>query len=81
MNTKGICATILGTIFFLLFIALWAPYYSLRYLQELPWGLTAGAVIWGERAFDTIFQGFILLAGVISILLLVRPDTIGRRPP
>jgi len=80
MNAKGMGALVLGTSFFILFVTLWIPYYS-SWPAVTPVGTTAGSVIWGGRTFDTVFQGFILLAGVISILLLVRSNTAGRRPP
>jgi hypothetical protein len=31
----------------------------------------AGAVMWHDRTFEVILQGFIILAGVFSILLLL----------
>jgi len=80
MNAKSIVALVLGTVFFLLFVSLLAPYYA-QWPPVTPGGTPAGAVIWGSRTFETVFQGFILLAGVISILLLVRSGTTGRRPP
>jgi hypothetical protein len=80
MNAKSICALVLGTVFFLLFVILWTPYYA-PWPEVTPGGTPVGAVLWGGRTFETVFQGFILLAGVISILLLVRSHTAGRRPP
>jgi hypothetical protein len=80
MNAKSICALVIGTVFFLLFVSLWVPYYA-PWPAANPGGVYTGAVIWGGRTYETVFQGFILLAGVISILLLIRPDTSGRRPP
>lgn len=80
MNAKSIVALVLGTAFFLLFVSLLAPYH-VPWPPVTPGGIPAGEVIWGSRAFETVFQGFILLAGVISILLLVRSGTTRRRPP
>jgi len=80
MNTKSTCALVLGTVFFLLFVSIWIPYNAL-WPVVTPGGTPVGIVIWGGRAFETLFQGFILLAGVLSILLLVRTDAVGRRPP
>jgi len=80
MNAKGLYAIAIGTVFFLLFVTLMAPYH-------VPWaavttgGSPVGVVLWEGRTYETVFQGFIILAGVISILLLVRTDTAGRRPP
>jgi len=80
MNAKSIVASVLGIVFFLLFVSLWVPYYA-PWPAVTPGGIPVGAVIWGGRTVETVFQGFIILAGVISILLLVRSDTAGRRPP
>lgn len=80
MNTKCRYALVLGTVFFLLLITLLAQHYALR-PPEIPGGSTAGVALWEGRTFETVFQGFILLAGVFSILLLVRSDNAGRRPP
>ena len=79
MNAKSIIALVLGTVFFLLFIGLFGSYY-VPWPVVIPGGTPAGAALWGTRTFETVFQGFILLAGVISILLLVRSDSAGRRP-
>lgn len=79
MNAKGLAAILIGTAFFLLFVYLCTPYYA--QWPAMAGGTTAGEELWGGRAFETIFQGFILMAGVISVLLLVRPGTTGRRPP
>ena len=80
MNAKSLCALALGTFFFLAFVFLWVPY-SASWPVINPGGAFAGAAIWEERTFETVFQGFILLSGVLSILLLVRSDSTGRRPP
>jgi len=80
MNAKSMCALVLGTFFFLIFVTIWIPYNAL-WPAVTPGGTPVGTAIWGGRTFETLFQGFILLAGVLSILLLVRNDSAGRRPP
>jgi hypothetical protein len=80
MNAKSMYAITLGTVFFLLFVTLMAPYH-VPWVAVTPGGSPVGTVLWEGRTFETVFQGFIILAGVISILLLVRNDTAGRRPP
>ncbi|MCU0631027.1 MAG: hypothetical protein MUF37_07745 [Methanoregulaceae archaeon] len=80
MNAKSLYALVLGTVFFLMFVSLLSPYYA-QWPAVTPAGSSAGVVLWEGRTFETVFQGFILLAGVISILLLVRSGTDGRRPP
>ena len=39
----------------------------------------AGAAIWKGRTSEVVVQGIIILAGVVSILLLLGPDKSGRR--
>ena len=73
--------SVLGIVFFLLFVSLLGPRIMLQWPAVTPVGSPVGVVLWEGRTFETVFQGFILLAGVISILLLVRSDTDGRRPP
>jgi hypothetical protein len=80
MNAKSLYAIALGTVFFLLFVTLMAPYHA-PWVPAAPGGSAVGTALWEGRTFETVFQGFIILAGVISILLLVRTDTAGRRPP
>jgi hypothetical protein len=80
MNAKSIYAIAIGTVFFLLFVTLVAPYH-------VPWPAATtenspvGIALWEGRTYETVFQGVIILAGVFSILLLVRTGTTGRRPP
>jgi hypothetical protein len=47
----------------------------------IPQVTTAGYVIWKGRTIEVVFQGIIILAGVVSILLLLGHDKSGRIPP
>lgn len=41
----------------------------------------AGSALWKGRTPEVIFQGFILLSGIISIVLLLGPDRSGGKEP
>ena len=41
----------------------------------------AGAALWKDRTYETMLQGIIILAGVLSILLLLGSKQSGRMPP
>jgi hypothetical protein len=80
MNGKVFCALILGTAFFIVIITaiaragpVWAPF--------PPQAVPIGTVMWKDRTLEAILQGFILLAGVFSILLLLGPGSFRRRLP
>ena len=81
MNAKNACAVILGTAFLVIFIALVVP-------GSLPWPAAvplvspvAGAALWKGRTYEALLQGMIILAGVLSILLLLGKKQSGRMPP
>ena len=80
MNAKTACAIILGTIFLVLFIALVVPDLT-SWPRVIPVSAGIGAALWKSRSYDTILQGIILLAGVMSILLLLGLKQSGRMPP
>ncbi|MDD1718510.1 MAG: hypothetical protein LUQ25_00490 [Methanoregulaceae archaeon] len=69
MKIRAACAVILGSVFLLGFAVLAG--------QEFPGpaiapGLaSAGAVLWKGRTTEVLLQGLIILAGVLSILLLL----------
>ena len=80
MNRKAFYASILGTAFFIQFIAAMArtgPGLS----QMPPQAIPVGTVMWKDRTLEAILQGFILLAGVFSILLLLGPGSVRGRHP
>jgi len=80
MNAKNACAVILGTVFLVMFLALVVP-------NTLPWPAVppvfpgAGAALWKGRTYEALLQGIIILAGVLSILLLLGKKQSGRLPP
>lgn len=80
MNTKNACAVLLGTLFLVLFIALVIP-------PARTWpGVTlvshaVGSMLWKTRTYEVLLQGMIVLAGVLSILLLLGRTQSGRMPP
>ena len=80
MNAKNACAVILGTIFLVMFLALVIPG-SLPFPAVPPVSPVAGAVLWKGRTFEALLQGMIILAGVLSILLLLGKKQSGRMPP
>jgi hypothetical protein len=70
MNAKNACALVLGVAFLLIVIVLVIPH--------VPPGPTppaqivaAGEALWNGRTYEVILQGFIMLAGVMAILLLL----------
>lgn len=70
MNPKNTAALFLGVAFLILFIVLVIPYCA-------SWPVTPGRVVaagealWIGRTYEVILQGFITLAGVMAILLLL----------
>jgi len=70
MSRKTACAMICGAVFLVVFV------YALT--KGVPLGMaaspqltTAGAALWKDRTYEVILQGLIILAGVVSILLLL----------
>ena len=80
MNPKSILAGVLGVVFFGIFIATIVADVP-SWPVTLPQATGAGAAIWKERTIEVVFQGIIILAGVISILLLLGPDKSRGLPP
>ncbi len=79
MNAKGIISVVLGVSFFCIFIITIVtdmPELS----TAIPQITTAGAALWKDRTNEVVFQGIIILSGVISILLLLSPDKSRERP-
>ncbi len=80
MIPKNACAVILGTAFLLLFAALAVPH-ALSWPAITPVSPGVGAALWNNRTYEALLQGMIVLAGVLSILLLLGLNQSGRMPP
>jgi hypothetical protein len=80
MNRQGAVACLLGTVFFLV-LAFVLLQNNVPWFQTLPGGTGIGDAIWRDRTFEIVFQGLIILSGVISILLLLGPDKTRGMPP
>ncbi len=80
MNAKNTCAVVLGLMFFAVFVVLIVPH-TASWPAVTPVIAGAGAAIWNDRTYDTILQGVIILAGVMSILLLLGKKQSGRNLP
>jgi len=70
MNKKTACAVICGAVFLVVFV------YALMQggaigIAASPKLATTGAALWKDRTYEVILQGLIILAGVVSILLLL----------
>ncbi|MGB9176050.1 MAG: hypothetical protein WCB46_04860 [Methanoregula sp.] len=81
MNAKNVCAVILGTVFLIIFIAFVVPHpLAWPAVPLVPSGV--GAALWKGRTYEVLLQGMIVLAGVLSILLLLGlRQSGGRMPP
>lgn len=82
MNRRTAVAAVLGALFtlgFALIISGGLPFVSGPGAASTFEG--TGAALWNGRAPEVIFQGFIILSGIISILLLLGPDKSGGREP
>jgi hypothetical protein len=80
MNAKNACAVILGTVFLGIFIAIIAPP-ALSWPVIPPLSSGVGVALWNGRTYEVLLQGMIILAGVLSILLLLGLNQSGRMPP
>jgi hypothetical protein len=80
MNPKRACACILGIVFLVVFIALVVPP-ALSWPSVTPVSAGIGAALWKGRTYEVLLQGMIILAGVLSILLLLDRRQSGRLPP
>jgi hypothetical protein len=80
MNAKNACACILGTAFLVVFIALIVPH-AAAWPSIIPVSPGVGDALWKGRTYEALLQGMIVLAGVLSILLLLGLKQSGRMPP
>jgi hypothetical protein len=76
MKAQDACAVILGVAFLLNIAAIIGPEFS-QVPALAPGFSSAGAVLWKGRPAEVILQGLIILAGVFSILLLLRSHKSG----
>jgi len=70
MNAKTAFAIILGVMFLIIMIAVLVQD-TAAWPITIPMNTAAGTVMWNDRTFEVVLQGFIILAGVFSILLLL----------
>jgi len=80
MNPKDACAVVLGAAFLVIFIALIVPQ-ALTWPAVMPVSPGVGAALWKGRTYEALLQGMIVLAGVLSILLLLGLKQSERMPP
>ncbi len=79
MNAKHACAAFLGSAFLVLFAAIVAPP-ALSLTALPPLSPAPGAALWKGRTYEGLLQGMIILAGVLSILLLLGRKQSGGMP-
>jgi hypothetical protein len=70
MNKKTACAVICGAVFLVVFVSALTQGGAITTAAS-PQLTTTGAALWKDRTYEVILQGFIILAGVVSILLLL----------
>ncbi|WP_292424179.1 hypothetical protein [Methanoregula sp.] len=80
MNAKNACALFMGVVFLLLFIVIVIPHFT-SWPVTPPLVVAAGEALWKGRTYEVILQGFIMLAGVMSILLLLGLNYSRRTQP
>jgi hypothetical protein len=80
MNAKDICAVLLGAVFLVIFAVLISSS-SLLWPGVSPVSPGVGAALWKGRTYEALLQGMIILAGILSILLLLGLKQSGRMPP
>jgi predicted branched-subunit amino acid permease len=80
MNAKNAAALFLGVAFLLLFIVLMIPHVT-SWPAIPSEALRAGEALWNGRTYEVILQGFIMLAGVMAILLLLGLNHSRRQQP
>jgi hypothetical protein len=80
MNAKNACALILSIAFLGIFIAFVVPP-AVSWPAVIPVSPGVGEALWKDRTYEALLQGMIVLAGVLSILLLLGLKQSGRMPP
>ncbi len=74
MNAKSACALLMAIISLFFFSLVVTGPGVAAFPATTPPFTIAGAAMWKGRTFEVILQGLIILAGVISILLLLHAD-------
>jgi predicted branched-subunit amino acid permease len=80
MNAKNACALFLGVAFLLLFIVVVIAHITTWPVSPVLVA-AAGEALWNGRTYEVILQGFIMLAGVMAILLLLGLNHSRRQQP
>ncbi len=80
MNAKNACALILSTAFLIIFMVFVVPP-AISWPAIIPVSPGVGEALWKGRTYEALLQGMIVLAGVLSILLLLGLKQSGRMPP
>jgi len=80
MNYRISFGLILGVLFLALFMLVLGP--AIGAGPQVPQAPTAvGEALWQGRTFEVILQGIMILAGVMSIILLIGPQRSREEPP
>jgi hypothetical protein len=80
MNYRTPAGLLLGLLFLVIFVYAMGP--AVIVLQPpLPAATAAGEALWKGRTFEVILQGFMILSGVMSILLLTGSRQSRERMP
>ena len=80
MTKKLLAGTILA-LGFLLLLVISITGLTVSWPATMPEQGSIGTALWNVRTTDVVFQGFIILAGVIAILLLLGPGRTGGVKP
>lgn len=80
MNFRIALGLILGLFFLAMFIHVLGPA-VMGSSPSLPGATVAGEALWKGRTFEVILQGFMILSGVMSILLLIGSRQFRERMP
>lgn len=80
MSGKLFAGIVLAVLFFV-FAGAGLARLDLGWPALTPVAATIGEAVWHVRTIDVVFQGFIILAGVAAILLLLGPRSSGRVKP
>jgi len=80
MNYRTCYGLLFGALFLAIFILIVGPSAG-AWPQALPATSSVGEALWQGRTFEVILQGIMILAGVMSIILLIGPRPSRERKP